>query len=50
LIVEDEIRLARALAQIMKEQKYAVDMGNNGSNGFDYTPRQVSCQRQAAQR
>ena len=36
LIVEDEIRLAQALGQIMKEQKYAVDMVHNGSDGLDY--------------
>lgn len=36
LIVEDEIRLAQALGQIMKEQKYAADIVNNGTDGLDY--------------
>lgn len=36
LIVEDEIRLAQALGQIMKEQKYAADIVHNGMDGFDY--------------
>lgn len=36
LIVEDEVRLAQALGQIMKEQKYAADVVHNGIDGFDY--------------
>ncbi len=36
LIVEDEIRLAEALGQIMTEQKYSVDMVHDGEAGFDY--------------
>lgn len=36
LIVEDEVRLAEALAQIMAEQKYQVDQVHNGANGLDY--------------
>lgn len=36
LIVEDEVRLAQALGQIMKEQKYAADIVHNGNDGFDY--------------
>lgn len=36
LIVEDEIRLAQALAQIMKEQKYLSDVVHNGEDGLDY--------------
>lgn len=36
LIVEDEVRLAEALAQIMKEQKYITDMVHNGQDGLDY--------------
>ncbi len=36
LIVEDEVRLAEALAQIMRESKYAVDVVNDGESGFDY--------------
>lgn len=36
LIVEDEVRLAQALGQIMKEQKYAADIVHNGMDGFDY--------------
>ncbi len=36
LIVEDEVRLAEALGQIMKEQKYMVDIAYDGEAGFDY--------------
>ena len=36
LIVEDEVRLAEALSQIMKEQKYQVDVANNGLDGLEY--------------
>lgn len=36
LIVEDEVRLAQALGQIMKEQKYSADIVHDGVDGFDY--------------
>lgn len=36
LIVEDEIRLAAALKQIMEEQKYMVDIAYDGEAGYDY--------------
>jgi len=36
LVVEDEVRLADALSQIMKEQKYQVDVANDGIDGLDY--------------
>ena len=36
LIVEDEIRLAETLGQIMIEQKYAVDIVYDGEMGLDY--------------
>lgn len=36
LIVEDEVRLAEALGQILSEQKYMVDIVNDGSDGYDY--------------
>lgn len=36
LIVEDEIRLAEALGQIIKECKYTVDIVNDGEAGYDY--------------
>ena len=36
LIVEDERRLADALCQIMKGQKYGVDAVYDGQDGFDY--------------
>lgn len=36
LIVEDEVRLAEALGQIMEEQKYAVDIVYDGQDGLDY--------------
>ncbi len=36
LIVEDEVRLAEALGEIMKSQRYAVDIVHDGEDGFDY--------------
>lgn len=36
LIVEDEVRLAEALEQIITEQKYKVDMVYDGEDGLDY--------------
>lgn len=36
LIVEDEVRLAEALGQIMIEQKYAVDLVYDGNDGLAY--------------
>lgn len=36
LIIEDEIRLADALEQIMSEARYSVDVVHNGTDGFDY--------------
>lgn len=36
LIVEDEVRLAEGLAQIMGEQRYQVDVVHNGVDGLDY--------------
>lgn len=36
LIVEDEVRLADALAQILREQKYVVDAVYDGRDGLDY--------------
>ena len=36
LIVEDKVRLAQALEQIMKEQKYSADIVHNGTDGLDY--------------
>ncbi len=36
LVVEDELRLAEALSQIMQEQKYQVDVANDGNDGLDY--------------
>ena len=36
LIVEDEVRLAEALGQIMSEQKYAVDVVYTGTDGLGY--------------
>lgn len=36
LIVEDEIRLADTLSQIMTENKYMADAVNDGKAGFDY--------------
>ena len=36
LVVEDEVRLAEALSRIMQEQKYQVDVANDGNDGLDY--------------
>lgn len=36
LIVEDEVRLADALAQILSEKKYMTDVVNDGNDGLDY--------------
>ena len=36
LIVEDEMRLADALAQIIKEQKHITDVVHNGIDGLSY--------------
>ncbi len=36
LIVEDEVRLAEGLAQVMMEQRYQVDVVHNGNDGLDY--------------
>lgn len=36
LIVEDEVRLAEALGQIMAEQKYTADLVHDGQAGLDY--------------
>ncbi|SFU52972.1 response regulator transcription factor [Alicyclobacillus macrosporangiidus] len=35
LIVEDEQRLAAALAQLLKERQYAVDVAHDGNTGLD---------------
>ncbi len=36
LIVEDEVRLAEALGEIMKGQRYSVDIVHDGEDGLDY--------------
>lgn len=36
LIIEDEKRLADALSHILREQKYMVDVVNDGAEGLDY--------------
>ena len=36
LLVEDEVRLADVIGQIMKSQKYTVDIFNDGDSGLDY--------------
>ncbi len=35
LVVEDEKRLSDALAQILREKKYMVDVADNGREGYD---------------
>lgn len=36
LIVEDEVRLAAALKQILEEEKYMADVVHTGDDGYDY--------------
>lgn len=36
LVVEDEIRLAEAISQILKTNKYDVDVFHDGQSGLDY--------------
>lgn len=36
LIVEDEVRLAQALAQLIREEKYMVDVVHDGNDGLAY--------------
>ncbi len=36
LVVEDEVRLARALEQILSEEKYMVDVVHDGEEAVDY--------------
>jgi len=36
LVVEDEVRLAEALGQIITQQKHSVDIVNDGEAGLDY--------------
>ncbi len=36
LVVEDEVRLAEALAQILEKEKYMVDIVHDGCDGYDY--------------
>jgi len=36
LVVEDEVRLAEALGQIMREGKYTVDVVHDGEAAYDY--------------
>lgn len=36
LVVEDEMHLAEALGQIMRECRYTVDIVNDGEDGYDY--------------
>ncbi|HHX69453.1 MAG: response regulator transcription factor [Miniphocaeibacter sp.] len=36
LIVEDEVRLSEAISEILKSEKYDVDVVHNGEEGLDY--------------
>lgn len=36
LVVEDEVRLAKALSQILSEKKYMTDVVHDGTDGLDY--------------
>lgn len=35
LMVEDEIHMAKAVAQVLKKNNYTVDLAHNGENGLD---------------
>ena len=41
LVVEDEKRLADALKEILLEERYIVDVVNDGENGYDYAKSQI---------
>lgn len=41
LVVEDEKRLAEALKEILKEERYIVDVVNDGESGYDYAKSQI---------
>lgn len=41
LIIEDEIRLSEVLGEIMKENKYTVDIINDGEEGYDYAVSEI---------
>ena len=36
LVVEDEIRLSEAIGQVLENEKYEVDIANDGEDGLDY--------------
>ncbi|SFE78346.1 response regulator transcription factor [Peptostreptococcus sp. D1] len=36
LVVEDEVRLSEAIGQILENEKYEVDISNDGEDGLDY--------------
>lgn len=41
LIVEDDVRLARALAHIMEENGYGTDVVHNGADGLAYAESDI---------
>ena len=41
LIVEDEKNLANAIGHILSEQKYMVDIVNDGNDGYDYAASDI---------
>lgn len=41
LVVEDEKRLAETLKEILKEERYIVDVVNDGESGYDYAKSQI---------
>ena len=41
LIVEDEVLLAQTLAEILSEQRYAVDVVHDGVTGYDYASSEI---------
>ena len=41
LIVEDDVRLARALAHILEENGYGTDVVHNGADGLAYAESDI---------
>lgn len=36
LVVEDEVRLSETIAQLLREQRYSVDVVHDGTDGLEY--------------
>ena len=40
LVVEDEVRLADAIGELLKKEKYLVDVVNDGQEGYEFARMQ----------